>query len=138
MRIGPGVTLAVTVRPAPGRAGLFQEHAALVESLARARLTVDPAATRRRGTALGVVGAAELYVELAGVVDLAAERQRLAKELAKVDETLAFLRTKLGRPEFVERAPAEVVQRERDRLAAEEALHAKLAASLGSIDDAGG
>jgi len=54
------------------------------------------------------------------------------------DETLAFLRGKLGRPEFVERAPAEVVQRERDRLASEEALRAKLTASLGSIDDAGG
>ena len=137
MRIGPGVTVAVTIRAAAEHHALFREHVALVESLARARLTVDLAATRRPATALAVVGASELYVDLRGVVDLAAERQRLGKEIARVDETIAFLRQKLGRPEFVERAPAEVVQRERDRLAAEETLRVKLAASLGSIDDVG-
>jgi valyl-tRNA synthetase len=135
MRIAPGVTLTVTVRAAGEHLSLLREHAALVESLARARLTVDPAATRPPTTALAVVGATELYVDLAGIVDVAAERQRLEKEIGRVDEAIAFLRGKLGRPEFVERAPAEVVQRERDRLAAEEALRAKLVASLGSIGD---
>jgi valyl-tRNA synthetase len=45
------------------------------------------------------------------------------------------MRTKLGRPDFVERAPAEIVEKEREKLAEQEALHAKLTASLGWLDD---
>ena len=62
-----------------------------------------------------------MYVDLAGVVDLVAERQRLAKEIAKVDEAIAFVAGKLARPEFVERAPGEIVERERTRLAEQRA-----------------
>ena len=77
----------------------------------------------------------EIYVELAGVVDLAAERQRLQKQIARVTESVEFLTAKLARPEFVGRAPAEIVTRERERLAAEETLRAKLTASLSWVDD---
>jgi valyl-tRNA synthetase len=136
MRISPAQVLSAILRPGPADAALFEEHAALIESLARVRLTVDPRATRPKNSALAVAGGAEIYVELAGVVDLAAERQRLEKEIRKVAETVAFLTAKLARPEFVERAPAEVVERERARLAAEESLRAKLTASLGWLDDA--
>jgi valyl-tRNA synthetase len=130
MRVSPAVVLAVRVRPAAAHAALLAEHAGLVEALARARVTVDPGATRPPQSALGVVGESEVYVELAGVVDLAAERARLEKEIRRTDEAIAFTRAKLGRPEFTERAPAEVVDKEREKLAQQEALRAKLAASL--------
>ncbi len=136
MRISPAVALTMTLRPGPGAAAVFTENAALIESLARVRLIVDPRATRPRNSALAVAGGAEVYVDLAGIVDLAAERQRLEKEIKKAGETVGFLRAKLGRPEFVERAPAEIVERERERLVEQEALHAKLAASLAWLDDA--
>ena len=135
MRIAPGVTLTATLRPSRDAAGLFTANGALVEPLARVRLTVDARATRPRSSAMAVLGGSELYVDLAGVVDLAAERQRLQKEIRKVEETVAFLTAKLGRPEFVERAPEEVVERERERLAEQETLRAKLTASLGWLDD---
>ena len=77
-----------------------------------------------------MVGASELYVDLAGVVDVAAERQRLQKEIKRANDSIGFMRTKLGRPDFVERAPAEIVDKEREKLAEQEALHAKLTASL--------
>jgi valyl-tRNA synthetase len=44
---------------------------------------------------------------------------------------MAFTRAKLARPDFTERAPAEIVDKEREKLAELEALHAKLTASLG-------
>ncbi len=135
MRIAPGVTLTATLRPSRDAAELFTANGALVEPLARVRLTVDARATRPRSSAMAVLGGSELYVDLAGVVDLAAERQRLQKEIRKVEETVAFLTAKLGRPEFVERAPEEVVERERERLAEQETLRAKLTASLGWLDD---
>jgi len=122
------------VRPGTEDGRLFTEHQALIESLSRVRLTVDVAATRAKGSALGVVGTSELYVALAGIVDTAAERQRIEKERKRASDTIAGTRAKLGRPDFVERAPADVVEKEREKLAEQEALLAKLTASLGWLD----
>jgi valyl-tRNA synthetase len=130
MRVPPGVTLAVTAKTAGTHGALLREHAALVQALARATLTVDPRAARPRASALGVVGGTELYVTLEGVVDLGAERQRLEKEIRRAEEAIAFGRAKLARPEFAERAPAEIVEKEREKLVEQEALRDKLVASL--------
>jgi valyl-tRNA synthetase len=135
MRIGPGTILNVMLRPADADAEVFAAHRPLIEALARATVTVDRAASRPKGSALGVVGASELYVDLAGVVDVAAERQRLRKEIKRATDSMGFMRTKLGRPDFVERAPTEIVEKEREKLLEQEALHAKLTASLGWLDD---
>jgi valyl-tRNA synthetase len=135
MRIAPGVALTTTLRPGHGAGALFKANAALIETLARVRLAIDARAIRPRNSALAVAGGAEIYVDLTGIVDLAAERQRLEKEIKKVGESVDFLNAKLARPEFVERAPAEIVARERGRLAEQETLHAKLVASLGWVDD---
>jgi valyl-tRNA synthetase len=137
MRIGPGVTLSVIVRAGGDHAGLLEEHRALVEALARVRLAVDPQATRPAASALAVVGPSEVYVELAGVVDLAAERARLEKEVRRAGDAVASIESKLARPEFVERAPAAVVERERERLAEQRRVLEKLEASLAWIRDAG-
>jgi valyl-tRNA synthetase len=130
MRVPPGVTLTTIAKTAGTHTTLLREHAPLVQSLARATLTVDPGASRPRNSALGVVGASELYVALEGVVDLAAERQRLEKEIRRAEEAIAFGRAKLARPEFAERAPADVVEKEREKVAAQESLRDKLVASL--------
>jgi len=133
MRVSPAVTLAVIVKPAPGHGRIVAEARRLIAALARASLTVDAGATRPRQSALGVVGDTELYVDLAGVVDLAAERQRLEKEIRRADDAIATVRGKLGRPEFTERAPAPVVEKERAKLAEQQALRDKLTASLAWI-----
>jgi valyl-tRNA synthetase len=130
MRISPAPTLKVIVKAAAADEPLLREHAMLLEALARARVTIDPRAARPPASALGLVGASELYVELEGLVDLAAERQRLEKEIKRAADAMAFTRAKLARPDFTERAPAEIVEKEREKLAEQEALHAKLTASL--------
>src|SRR5436309_639527 len=137
MRIAPAASLAATLRPGPDAGELFTANGALIDALGRVRLTIDPAATRPRSSAMAVIGGSELYVDLTGVVDLAAERQRIQKEIAKAAERVEFLRGKLSKPDFAERAPAEIVAKERERLVEQEALHAKLVASLGWVDDAG-
>jgi valyl-tRNA synthetase len=131
MRVSPAVTLAATVKPAGTAQGeLVRGHAPLIQTLARAAVTIDPHAARPRNSALGVVGEIEVYVALEGVVDVAAERQRLEKEIKRADEAIAFGRAKLARPEFAERAPAEIVDKEREKVAQQEALREKLVASL--------
>jgi valyl-tRNA synthetase len=131
MRVAPGVTLVATVKPGGAAStALVRDHVPLIQALARAAITVDPHATRPRNSALGVVGEIEVYVALEGIVDLAAERQRLEKEIRRAEEAIAFGRAKLARPEFAERAPAEIVDKEREKLAQQEVLREKLVASL--------
>jgi valyl-tRNA synthetase len=103
-------------------------------ALARAELRIDRAAARPPQSALAVSDAGEAYVPLEGIVDLAAERRRLERELAKAEEELARLDAKLARAEFRERAPAEVVAREEARRTEQAALLTKLREALGRLD----
>jgi valyl-tRNA synthetase len=61
-------------------------------------------------------------------VDPDAERERIAKEVARLEAEIAKARAKLANASFVERAPAHVVQQERDRLHAFQSTLDKLAA----------
>ena len=67
---------------------------------------------------------------LKGVIDLAAERARLAKEMAKADADIARVDAKLGNPNFVARAPEEVVEEEKEKREEAQARKAKIAEAL--------
>jgi len=131
-RVPPAAEVAVTVRPPAAAAG-YEAAAPLVGALTRARVSVVPGAERPPRSALAVAAGAEVYVHMEGAVDLAAERARLTREIERAQKEIAFLQGKLARPEFVERAPADVVARERSRLVEQEAVRATLAASLAAL-----
>ena len=81
---------------------------------------------------VAVAGTVEIFLPMEGLVDLEKERDRLAKELAKVEGFIRGGQAKLGNENFTARAPAEVVERERAQLAeneaSAEALRERLAA----------
>ena len=80
-------------------------------------------------SAILVVGTVEIYLPLAGMVDLAEERARLEKELQETEAHIARLE-KLLASDFANKAPAPVVQKERDKLAAYKATAEKIKAQL--------
>jgi valyl-tRNA synthetase len=134
-RISPAVQLEVIVKPAgPDVAAALEQSAAIIGSLARAAVTVSADATRPPSSATATTPSGDVFVRLEGVVDFDAERQRLRKEVERARKEIAFLEGKLGRPDFVERAPAEVVERERTRLAEQRQIEQKLTASLATLE----
>ena len=78
---------------------------------------------------------AVLLLPLKGVVDFAAEKERLAKEIETLNKNLEGYARKLSNPSFVERAPAAVVEEEKRRQAEALENKAKLEAALERIAD---
>jgi valyl-tRNA synthetase len=73
-----------------------------------------------------ISGGIEIYLPLAGMIDLDAERERLRKEVAQVEKRIASGKVKLNNPNFIEKAPAAIVQKEREQLADLELQAAKI------------
>ena len=81
------------------------------------------------------VGGGELFMPLAGAIDLGKEIARLEKELQDVAQNIERTRTKLSKPDFVERAKPEVVERERARLEELAAHRMKVSDRLGALKE---
>ena len=80
-----------------------------------------------------VIGGIEMYLPLAGMVDLQEEKTRLKSELAKATQEISRVEKLLGNQGFVNKAPAAVVQKERDKLATYREQKAKLQDRLSSL-----
>jgi valyl-tRNA synthetase len=98
----------------PRNGKLVADQAALVATLVRAeRVAVVDAYPPGLVSARGVVRGLELAVPLVGLLDFDAERTRLTKELQKIDAELDARNRKLANESFLERAPVDVVEKER-------------------------
>jgi valyl-tRNA synthetase len=114
--VPPRDSVDVTLKVPADRVASLKHEAHVIKQLANVGdLTIDPEATAPKNAATLVVGDMQIYV--ADVIDAEAERARLEKELANLDKQINGINGKLSNENFTARAPAEVVQRERDRLA---------------------
>ena len=115
--------------------GWLNEQRALLCSLAKldpARLTIQPQVEPPEQAATIVVGETVCYLPLAALVDLEAEREKLSSELAAIEGRITRS-AKLLAGEFAQKAPAHVVQRERDKLSDLQTEQTKLRERLASL-----
>ncbi len=134
MQVPPSVKTPILLKDAAAES--LSRGAAWFEAIGRlARASELRALTGDvpKGVAQAVVGEATVVLPLADVIDLAAERARLAKERARAEGEAKKIAGKLGNADFVARAPEEVVEENRERLAAAEAEMARLDAALARI-----
>ncbi len=119
LNIAPSLRLGALVRPASDAdRELLLAHAGVIKTLARLEsLAVEPGLEIPKASASSVVSGNEVIVPLTGAVDFEAELARIAKELAKIDKDLEQINRKLGNPAFVDKAPAEIVEKERAKAA---------------------
>ncbi|MGY4308707.1 valyl-tRNA synthetase [Bradyrhizobium sp. USDA 4369] len=103
-----------------------------------ARLSdISFADTAPEGSAQLVVRGEVAALPLKGVVDLAAERTRLAKEIAKADADIERVDKKLGNEKFVANAPEELVEEEKEKREAALARKAKFQDALSRLQGVG-
>ncbi len=120
MNIAPAMKLNVTVQTddADIRRQL-NDHQDLVANLARLeQMVVAPVGAKPRAAATSVIEGATLFVSLEGIIDFAQEAARLTKEIGKIDNELATLNKKLGNEDFLNKAPAAVVEKVKRQQAA--------------------
>ena len=116
-RIAPKARLAATITT--GDAGLKRAIEGERETILRlaqlAELALDGKAAAGPGGHAVLGDGSAVFVPLAGAIDVQQECRRLAAEVQRLDQQLAALAAKLTNQNFVARAPAEVVARERDK-----------------------
>ena len=86
-----------------------------------------------KNSARVLAGETTAALPLEGIVDLAAELARLEKERVKLEGEIKKIDAKLGNPQFVERAPEEVVEEQRERREAAEIRTQKIAEALAAL-----
>jgi valyl-tRNA synthetase len=120
--VHPSSEVRAAVRPSdPVAHDAFRAEGQTIRRLAKvSKLVLKPAAEDEVELAPPEAGAhavlpdgSSVFVALGDVIDLGKECARLGKELERLDQQLAGVRRKLANPDFLSRAPAEVVERER-------------------------
>ncbi len=118
VNLAPSQSIGIHVRVAEEpQAKPFTDYTAYLRKLAKVEsATVGTAIQKPPASLAAVVRNIEIFLPLAGLVDLDAERARLAKQLDKISKEQAGVQAKLNNPNFVNNAKAEVVEAERKRL----------------------
>ena len=96
---------------------------------------VGPEVERPKASANTVFSYGQAFVPIDGLIDVEEELRRLEKQIAEADGAAAGLEKKLANPSFVERAPAEIVEKDRARLRETRERAAKLRESAGRISE---
>jgi valyl-tRNA synthetase len=112
--------------------GRLECHRDLILTLGRVQ-SADVVEAAPPGSALFVIGDATGALAIAGHIDLAAERTRLAKELASREADIDRTAKKLANADFLARAPEAVVEENRGRLKEAELARAKLQGALARL-----
>ena len=130
MNVPPASTLPLTITGAEKETkARAKRYESFLKRMARLS-TIDIADAPPQGSAQFVLGEATMALALANVIDLAAERERLAKEIGKLEAEIQKIDARFANEQFMAKAPEEVVEENRERRAEFEATVGKLNAAL--------
>jgi valyl-tRNA synthetase len=100
-----------------GKIKFLEEQAEIIKTLARVEnLEIKKSGAKPEQSAGAVVEGVEIYLPLAGLIDLAKEKMRLEKELAEAEKYLGVLENKLSNKSFLANAPKDLVVGEKEKL----------------------
>ena len=112
----------------------YEKHEQLIKSLARLEnVTWMTSHDQPPESATAIVGDLEILIPMAGLINKAEESARLNREIAKLKKDTERAESKLHNPSFVDKAPADVVIKEREKLHELKSLLMKMEQQLEKI-----
>ena len=106
------------VRGPKDKLSILKKYTRTMKRLAMvSSLKGDEKLTKPKEAATALVDNLELFVPLGGLIDVAVEKDRMRKEIGRLEGILKGLNIKLNNEDFVNRAPADVVEKERQKKA---------------------
>jgi len=137
LNVPAGAKIPLLIKGAnPETQNRLRDHGGVIERLARLASIADAPQKIPAGAVQEVLFEATLILPLADVIDIQAERARLAKTLEKLDAEIGKAESKLGNAAFVDRAPAQVIETERERLAEQQSTRTRLNEALARLSAA--
>ena len=133
MNLSPATKVPLLVHGDAGQWQTFAPYAQALARLSEVRIMADEATldAQSQGAPIAIVGSDKLALLVE--IDVAAERERLGKEIARLDAEIVKCSAKLGNEAFVAKAPASVVEQEQKRLSQYRDTIAKLSAQLARL-----
>jgi valyl-tRNA synthetase len=117
MKVSAAQKIDLLVRASDGAAAeRFKSSSAYIEKLARVGKIETGVSTQPRACACAVVGSAEIFVPLEGVIDVDKEKARLTAELSKIEGIARALSAKMANEKFLSKAPPSEVEGSRAKL----------------------
>jgi len=140
MMVHPSAAIeALVICHNPGKLAGLAPLLDSLKGLTRASgVTLADQGSRPMGAAANILSDIEIYVPLAGLVDVEKELAKLQKEQARVETELARAHAKLGNEKFMANAPEEVVAKERDKISEQQDKREKIRAGMARLAELAG
>jgi valyl-tRNA synthetase len=136
MHVPPGTSIRVLVHTDdPELERVLDATREMSSALVRvSELNVGPDVRKPAHSASAVIRGGTLFIPLEGIIDFEVEKGRLAKESERLTSLIAGAEKKLANENFVRRAKAQVVEREREKLASLQGDLEKVSAALHDLE----
>ena len=140
LNISPALKLTVAIKTYSSHAEtVLRDNIHYLTTLSRAEtITVGPEISKPNCSATAIKGPMEIYVSLKGVLNIAAEIDRLKKEKAKIDKDLVALNRKLFNEDFLGKAPKEIIDKEKGKHEELTMMRDKITDSINILKEAEG
>ena len=129
-RVPPKASVGLTIKAGTDAVRALEAQQETIQRLANAQVN---GAKSRAGAHAVLSDGSELFIDLGGSIDVALECRRLSDELTRLEKQLGGLSAKLSNENFVARAPADVVAREREKEHAWRAQRDALAGKIATL-----
>jgi valyl-tRNA synthetase len=118
MNVPPAKRVDVLVEaPDPFDEAVIRDHLNHIRSLARVEsVEVNSSTPKPKASATAVFGSNQVHVVLKGLIDFEEEKKRIRKEINKIEKDHSLSRNKLSNPQFMEKAPEEIIESVKEKM----------------------